>query len=227
MSVCDGRKAVLVDPYPLWLEAVEIVVANVGVQVAHRGTSPRAAYEAVLELRPDVLLTGIGVESDEEFDGIELVRRSTQALPTLKAIVVTMRNDPESINAALDAGAVAYVIKSADPEELGSAVRLAFARTVYIPGGRRTTTVPSLPAEGAPGLTRRELEILRLVAEGHPNAKIARSLWVTEQTVKFHVSNIFRKLDVSNRTEAARWAQLHGLLQATPSDRLQTASTAA
>jgi DNA-binding NarL/FixJ family response regulator len=226
MSVCDGRKAVLVDPYPLWLEAVEIVVGNVGVQVAHRGTSPRAAYEAVLELRPDVLLTGIGVESDEEFDGIELVRRSTQALPTLKAIVVTMRNDPESINAALDAGAVAYVIKSADPEELGSAIRLAFARTVYVPGRPRTTIVPSLPVEGTPRLTRRELEILRLVAEGHPNAKIARNLWVTEQTVKFHVSNIFRKLDVSNRTEASRWAQVHGLLQAAP-DRLKTASSAA
>jgi len=226
MSVCDGRKAVLVDPYPLWLDAVEIVVRNVGVQVAQRGTSFRAAHEAVRELRPDALLTGLGMESDAELDGIELVRRSIEAVPTLKAIVVTMRNDPESINAALDAGAVAYVIKSADPEELGSAIRLAFTRTVYVPGRPRTTTVPSLPVEGTPRLTRRELEILRLVAEGHPNAKIARNLWVTEQTVKFHVSNIFRKLDVSNRTEASRWAQVHGLLQAAP-DRLQTASTAA
>jgi DNA-binding CsgD family transcriptional regulator len=62
------------------------------------------------------------------------------------------------------------------------------------------------------GLTRRELEILRLVAEGHSNAQLARMLWVTEQTVKFHLSNIYRKLDVGNRTEASRWAQLNGLL---------------
>jgi DNA-binding NarL/FixJ family response regulator len=61
-------------------------------------------------------------------------------------------------------------------------------------------------------LTRRELEILQLVAEGHSNAKLAKQLWVTEQTIKFHLSNVYRKLDVSNRTEAARWAQLHGLL---------------
>ena len=62
------------------------------------------------------------------------------------------------------------------------------------------------------GLTRRELEILTLVAEGHSNAQLARMLWVTEQTVKFHLSNIYRKLNVSNRTEASRWAQVHGLL---------------
>jgi DNA-binding CsgD family transcriptional regulator len=68
------------------------------------------------------------------------------------------------------------------------------------------------PAEDSPGLTRRELEILQLVEEGHSNAELARTLWVTEQTVKFHLSNIYRKLDVSNRTEASRWAQLRGLL---------------
>jgi DNA-binding CsgD family transcriptional regulator len=65
-----------------------------------------------------------------------------------------------------------------------------------------------------PGLTRREVEILRLVSEGHSNAQVARTLWVTEQTVKFHLSNIYRKLDVGNRTEASRWAQLHGVLSA-------------
>ncbi len=63
-------------------------------------------------------------------------------------------------------------------------------------------------------LTRRELEILRLVAEGRSNAQLAKMLWVTEQTVKFHLSNVFRKLQVSNRTEASRWAQLRGLLPA-------------
>ena len=62
------------------------------------------------------------------------------------------------------------------------------------------------------GLTRRELEILRLVAEGHSNSQLARMLWVTEQTVKFHLSNIYRKLGVANRTEASRWAQVNGLL---------------
>ena len=61
-------------------------------------------------------------------------------------------------------------------------------------------------------LTRRETEILRLAAEGHSNAQVAKLLWVTEQTVKFHLSNIYRKLEVANRTEASRWAHIHGLL---------------
>jgi DNA-binding CsgD family transcriptional regulator len=72
-----------------------------------------------------------------------------------------------------------------------------------------------------PDLTRRELEILKLVAEGLSNAELARMLWVTEQTVKFHLSNIYRKLNVSNRTEASRWAQLHDLL---PEEGLRTAA---
>jgi DNA-binding CsgD family transcriptional regulator len=79
--------------------------------------------------------------------------------------------------------------------------------------------VPATPVSDAPprqerpgGLTRRELEILKHVAEGHSNATVARTLWVTEQTVKFHLSNIYRKLDVTNRTEASRWAQINGLL---------------
>ena len=69
-------------------------------------------------------------------------------------------------------------------------------------------------------LTKREREILQLVAEGHSNSQLARMLWVTEQTVKFHLSNIYRKLDVANRTEASRWAQLHGLLEPAPLESL-------
>ena len=74
---------------------------------------------------------------------------------------------------------------------------------------------PGGAAASRHSLTRRELEILQLVAEGHSNSQLARMLWVTEQTVKFHLSNIYRKLSVSNRTEASRWAQFHGLLPAT------------
>ena len=76
---------------------------------------------------------------------------------------------------------------------------------------RRELRAPPRPGV-APRLTRRELEILRLAAEGYSNAQLAQMLWVTEQTVKFHLSNIYRKLRVSNRTEASRWAQQHGLL---------------
>ena len=78
--------------------------------------------------------------------------------------------------------------------------------------GNRTLSARLPRAVEPSGLTRREIEILQLVSEGYSNAQVAQMLWVTEQTVKFHLSNIYRKLDVANRTEASRWAQLHDLL---------------
>ena len=103
--------------------------------------------------------------------------------------------------------------KTAQPDDLVAAVRQVFDHSIFLrsafsPAPR--TMLP--PTHGERGLTRRELEILRLVSDGHSNAQVARTLWVTEQTVKFHLSNIYRKLDVGNRTEASRWAQLHGVL---------------
>ena len=113
-------------------------------------------------------------------------------------------------------------MKTAHPDDVASAVRQAFDHSVYLAGSPRPIGGGAAPAqapaaESPVGLTRRELEILRLVAEGHSNSQLARMLWVTEQTVKFHLSNIYRKLGVANRTEASRWAQLNGLLsQQTP-----------
>ena len=133
--------------------------------------------------------------------------------------MLSLYDDTEHIDAALGAGAVAYVIKTAHPEDLRSAVRQAFAHSVYLPSSRQQTAaaVEHGPAtEDLPDLTRRELEILQLVAEGHSNTQLAKMLWVTEQTVKFHLSNVYRKLDVANRTEASRWAQLNGLLGTAP-----------
>ena len=103
------------------------------------------------------------------------------------------------------------MIKTADPEDFASAVRQSFEPSVFLPIAAGTPEQGGMRDEDVP-LTRRELEILRLAAEGRSNAELARQLWVTEQTVKFHLSNIYRKLGVANRTEAARWAQRNGLL---------------
>jgi NarL family two-component system response regulator LiaR len=167
---------------------------------------------------PDILVTGIEMDAGG-MDGIACIAQARALHPALRAVVLSAHTEPQYIDAALDAGAVAYVVKSAHPDDLASAIRQAFEHSVYLAGSRpRLAAVP--PALPAPAttkthdLTRREREILQLVAEGHSNAKLAKMLWVTEQTVKFHLSNVYRKLDVSNRTEAARWAQLNGLLQA-------------
>ena len=129
--------------------------------------------------------------------------------------MLSRNHETHYVDAALAAGASAYIVKTAHPDDVASAVRQAFDHSVYLPGMSESTRVqaPQLRARELPGgLTRRELEILKLVAEGHSNAALARMLWVTEQTVKFHLSNVYRKLEVTNRTEASRWAQVNGLL---------------
>lgn len=217
MSRFAGRTAVLVDQHPLWLDAVEPVVVDLGLSVVGKVTSGREGVALVEEHRPDVLITGI-MMPDDDLDGIEVVRQSIEHAPGLRAIVLSLYDDTKHIDAALGAGAVAYVIKTAHPEDLRSAVRQAFAHSVYLPSSRQPAVSPerSPAAEDLPDLTRRELEILQLVAEGHSNTQLAKMLWVTEQTVKFHLSNVYRKLDVANRTEASRWAQLNGLLGTAP-----------
>jgi len=137
--------------------------------------------------------------------------------------VLSDRADAREIDDALAAGASTFVVKTAHPDDLGAAVRQTFEHSVYLAGGRAVAQPRPRDIEPAADLTRRELEILRLVAEGHSNAGLAKMLWVTEQTVKFHLSNIYRKLDVANRTEASRWAQLHGILSDGP---VQTGSDA-
>jgi len=210
----DSRTAVLVDQHPLWLDTVAQVVGRINVEVVGKATSSTGVLGTLDDQRPDLLITGIKM-NDGEADGITLIRQARERYPDMKAIVLSMYEDAQHIEAAFAAGAVAYVLKTAHPDDLTSAIRQAFDHSIYLAGVRPApVAAPPAVEDDSPGLTRRELEILRLVAEGHSNAELARMLWVTEQTVKFHLSNIYRKLNVANRTEASRWAQLRGMLPA-------------
>jgi DNA-binding NarL/FixJ family response regulator len=209
------RTAVLLDPYPLWLDAVELVLTRSGVEVVGQTTDPDRALELVEEFRPTVLV------AESAGEGLTCIREARAKVPGLKAIVLSSPDDPAQIQAAFAAGAHAYVLKTAQPDDVGVAIRQAFEHSVFLPGPAIATVASNgaILAEASDtvaSLTKRELEILQLVAEGHSNSQLARILWVTEQTVKFHLSNIYRKLDVANRTEASRWAQVHGLLNLAP-----------
>jgi len=209
-----SRTGVVLDGHPLWAEAVEGVLKRVGVDIVGKATTGSEALALVQRLRPDLLVTDIGA-ADGDRAGLTCLREARQRAPELRAVVLSSSDDPKEIDAALQAGAAAYVLKSAHPDDLASAVRQAFAHSVYFaPAAVWNGQVVDHGAESADRaeLTKREREILQLASEGHSNAQLARMLWVTEQTVKFHLSNVYRKLDVSNRTEAARWAQIHGLV---------------
>jgi DNA-binding NarL/FixJ family response regulator len=188
------------------------VLERVSVQVVGRATDGGEAVMLVREHSPDLLIAGL---DGSDADQVACIRRAKEAHSGLKPVVVSDTTDASEIGALFAAGASVYCMRTAQPEELAYAVRQAFQRSVYIAGEPLEWSVPPSPAQTEPAaheLTRRELEILRLVADGSSNGQLAKKLWVTEQTVKFHLSNIYRKLEVANRTEASRWAHDNGLL---------------
>ena len=208
----NNRSAVILDRHPLWLDALDRLLANVGFVVVGRATDGDAALALIEAHRPDVFIAGLNAASAEQ---VSVVRKAQQSQADLKCVVVADSAELEAIEAAFSAGASVYCVRTAEEGDFASAIRQAFARSIYIAAGeyeRRTRLTTAEPDAAAQQLTRRELEILRLVAEGHSNSQLAQLLWVTEQTVKFHLSNIYRKLNVANRTEASRWAQVNGLL---------------
>jgi DNA-binding NarL/FixJ family response regulator len=180
------------------------------------------AGEAIRQARPDVVIV----------DGVDRLQPHAQRLPEIReqapgAMIILLSGplDEASLHAALEAGAVVCMSASVPVAEAETPAETAPPRALFAAIARQPVqavangTARQEPRENAPlpvaepcPLTARELEILRAVAEGHTNARIGRLLWVTEQTVKFHLSNIYRKLGVSNRTEASRYALVNGMV---------------
>ena len=201
------KRLVIVAGEPRATEFVRVVVRHAtGLHVAGVLDARRSALPALLEARPDIVLVDDGAGTPSS---LPRVREVDEMLPRPKVVVLTTRLEDEWVSQAFEAGADAVISRGVHPIALATLVReTANGNVFHFPASLNRQ---SDPADDCP-LTPRELEILRLVAQGHTNGRIARGLWVTEQTVKFHLSNIYRKLDVTNRTEASRWAQLNGVL---------------
>jgi DNA-binding NarL/FixJ family response regulator len=227
MNDCGVRTVVLADRHPLWTAAVEPIVWELGMEVVGKTTLSSEALELVELHRCDVLITGIK-PVDGEMNGIELAAKATARVPSLKVIVLTAETDEGQVDAAFRAGAVAYVIKTAHADDLRSVIQQVFSESIFLPSLLTSSSPPPQPTPIAPplrsgtqnfggvDLTPREVEILRLAAEGLSNSDLASRLWVGEQTIKFHLSNVYRKLHVANRTEASRWAAMNGVLSPDP-----------
>jgi NarL family two-component system response regulator LiaR len=199
------------DPSSLWSDALESILPRIGIEVRGKATSANEALTLIGLHEPDLLIVDLG--DNGNLGEQAFFDQARQRAPLLRIIALSSSSDAARINRVLAAGASTYVTKRAHAEDFATAVRQSFEQSVFLP--RKGQRQPGgNPAEKEARLTRRESEILLLVAEGKPNQRIARDLWITEQTVKYHVSNIYRKLEVANRTEASRWAELHGLLAA-------------
>jgi DNA-binding NarL/FixJ family response regulator len=218
MQIPASKKTAVVLHHSLTIEAVERVLQDMDVTVVAKTSSPTEALEAVRTHSAEMLILDIDAH-DGERDGLSCLSELRGDAESPRSIVLSAGTDRHLIDAAFDAGAEAYLVRTAQPEDLAAVIRQAFERSVYLPSMRRPREPNGAGQQvngDGPGLTRREIEILKLVAEGHSNGELARMLWVTEQTVKFHLSNIYRKLGVSNRTEASRWAHVRGLVVSAP-----------
>jgi DNA-binding NarL/FixJ family response regulator len=213
-----ARTAVVHDPHPLWINAVEAVLESIDVAIVGRAAEAERALALVEQHGPDLLICELQ-DAIGGIGGAKLIELARQRVPTLRVVVLAASPDPADIDTAFDAGALAYVLKTAHPSDVAATIRQTFDHSIFLAtthskGHGQAARIESAVAKDEDvGLTRREREILALVSEGHSNKELAQMLWVTEQTVKFHLSNIYRKLDVSNRTEASRWAHQYAIVR--------------
>ena len=198
-----------------------------GITVAGEAADGNAAVELVATVKPQVVLMDLNMPG---CDGVTATARITAEHPDTRVVVLTTYADDESIIGALQAGALGYLTKEATRAEIGRAVHAAAAGQAILdpgvqqrllsaaaraPGAPGGSAAPGAPGAGASGgaddeLTPREAEVLRLIAAGQSNREIARTLFVSEATVKTHVNRIFAKTGSRDRAQATRYAYTHG-----------------
>jgi two-component system NarL family response regulator len=200
-------RVLLADDHKLVLEAVKHALEKVeDFEVVATTHSGAAVADLVARHRPDLVVMDLRMP---EVDGLQALDRIRARDKNVKVVMLSASDSPAEIQTALSRGANGFILKSVNPDDLPSALRQVYEGTVFH-GGMAAAAPPASPAEEA-GLTDREVTLVRALARGLSNKQISQELWITEQTVKFHLSNIYRKLDVSNRTGAVRWAHEHGL----------------
>ena len=178
------------------------------IEVVAAAADGEHAVSLTDEHQPDVALLDLSMP---DVDGIEATRRIVESDPDARVVILTAFADRERILGALDAGALGYLLKDAAPEELLAAVRAAARGEAPLAPRAARTVLAARAEDRSAGLSDREREVLALVAEGLPNKRIALKLEISEKTVKSHLTRVFDRIGVSDRTQAALWARAHGL----------------
>jgi DNA-binding NarL/FixJ family response regulator len=199
-------RLLIADDHRLILEALRRALASIDdIEIVAEANVGSQVLPLIRRTNPNLVLVDVRMP---ELDGLQCIERAKKDFPDLKFVVLSAFEDRARIDEAFARGASAYVAKSVDPVDLPEALRRAIS-------GERFELGVAEDDRGADasGLTDRELEILRALAKGLSNHAISGEFWITEQTVKFHLTNIYRKLGVSNRTEATHYACSHGLVE--------------
>ena len=186
-----------------------IIEASTDLEVVGEAGDGAQAVTVVGETRPDVVLMDLSMPG---VDGIEAIRRLRAAGHETPVVVLTSFAEAERVRSALEAGAVGYLLKDSEPRDVLEAVRAAAAGHAPLDPRVTRALLPSADRGASDvSLSGREREVLSHVAKGLANKQIARTLGISERTVKVHLGNVFRRIGVSDRTSAALWARDHGI----------------
>jgi DNA-binding NarL/FixJ family response regulator len=208
-------RLLIADDHPAYRRGLELMLAGrAEIEIVGEADSGKRALELAASLAPDVILMDIRMPG---LDGIEATRRLTRSGSTAAVVVLTMFEDDDSVFAAMRAGARGYLLKDAEQDEIERAIRAAAAGgAIFGPEIAQRVIAHFASGSGSigaafPSLTEREREVLERVAGGKGNATIAHELMISLKTVRNHVSNIFTKLQVSDRSQAIVKAREAGL----------------
>jgi DNA-binding NarL/FixJ family response regulator len=202
-------RVLVVEDHALVRAGLEELLSGAGdIDVVGVAADGAQAIELAAASEPDVVLMDLSMPV---VDGIEATRQIRSAHDGVRVVVLTSFSDQRRILEALDAGAIGYLLKDAEPDELFRGVRAAAAGEAPLAPKAAQALLSARQAGAEAGLTQREEEVLGLIAAGLPNKLIARRLEISEKTVKAHLTNIYRRIGATTRTEAALWATEHGL----------------
>jgi DNA-binding NarL/FixJ family response regulator len=204
-------RLLLVEDHPVVRAGLERLLANEqDIEVVGAAANGAEAVELCDRLSPDVVLMDLSMPI---VDGVEATSRIDAAHDgAISVVILTSFSDREQVLAALDAGASGYLLKDADPDELIRGIHAAARGEAPIaPKAAKEVLATRSQRRDEPALSKREREVLELVARGLPNKRIAFELSISEKTVKTHLTNIFERLGVTDRYQAALWARRHDL----------------
>jgi DNA-binding NarL/FixJ family response regulator len=215
-------KVLIADDHPLLLQAIRRALeSSDGIEVVGEARSGEELLALVRRRKPQLVLLDLRMPG---VDGLECIAEIKRSWPEIKTVAISACEDRASIDAALLAGASAYMVKTVSPLDIPTVLRQASSGAVYHTATRAPATAGP-PAEiSGPCLTPRETSILRAIANGLTTRAISQELWLSEHTVKFHLTNIYRKLGVTNRSAAVRYAFENDLASAPPASPVGAAA---
>jgi NarL family two-component system response regulator LiaR len=217
-------KVLLVDDHKIVRQGVRAYLQTLAdIEIVAEADSGVAALTSVEQSQPDVVL--MDLEMPGELDGIAATRQIRKLHPKTQVIVVTSHHQDEYIFPAVRAGAISYLLKDVEPDELAAAIRKAAQGEAVLDSRVASRIVQELQGlrkddvNPFTELSEREFDVLRLIAAGKSNAEIAETLVIGESTVKTHISNILKKLHLDDRTQAAVYAWKEGIVRRSKSDK--------